>query len=76
MKNKYVIPEITPRTHKAIEEKRLRNSQSNNNNEKSVNDQLQLLQEDSENNKKEIDPWEDPKYQTIVKSIIIFIIIK
>lgn len=80
MKNRYIIPEITPRTHKQIEEKRLKKKQQqqqqqNNNNdnveyERSVDDQMKLLQEDCKNNEKEIDPWEDPKYETIVKSII------
>lgn len=69
MKEKYPIHAITPKEHKKIEKKRIKKQEKK---EKDDNvDNVDKKEEENEKDEKNEfkDPWEDPKYQSIIKQL-------
>lgn len=66
MKEKYPIHAITPKEHKKIEKKRIKKQEKKEKDDNVDNDD----KKEEKNEKNEFkDPWEDPKYQSIIKQL-------
>lgn len=67
MKEKYPIHTITPKEHKKIEKKRIKKQEKKEKDNVDNDDKKDEKEKDEKNEFK--DPWEDPKYQSIIKQL-------